>query len=103
MPWDRCRPPGESCEVGAGSAGRRLGPHSLHRLHRILREDGIDPTASYISLYFPYIPMIFADFRSLMYTIDEAQRLFPNAVRLISGAGERQFRAMAFGIANDFD
>jgi 3-keto-5-aminohexanoate cleavage enzyme len=80
-----------------------FGPHSLHRLRRILVEDGIDPGASYISLNFPYIPMIFADFRSLMYTIDEAQRLFPNAVRVISGAGDRQFRAMAFGIANDFD
>jgi 3-keto-5-aminohexanoate cleavage enzyme len=80
-----------------------FGPHSLHRLRRILVEEGIDPAASYISFNFPYIPMIFADFRSLMYTIDEAQRLFPNAVRIISGAGERQFRAMAFGIANDFD
>jgi 3-keto-5-aminohexanoate cleavage enzyme len=80
-----------------------FGPHSLHRLHRILLEEGIDPAAPYISLNFPYIPMIFADFRALMYSIDEAQRLFPNAVRIISGAGERQFRAMAFGIANDFD
>jgi 3-keto-5-aminohexanoate cleavage enzyme len=80
-----------------------FGPHSLHRLRRILVEEGIDPTASYISLLFPYIPMIFADFRSLMYTIDESQRLFPNAIRVISAAGDRQFRAMAFGIANDFD
>jgi 3-keto-5-aminohexanoate cleavage enzyme len=80
-----------------------FGPHSLHRLRRILVEEGIDPAASYISLLFPYIPMIFADFRSLMYSVDEAQRLFPNAVRVISAAGERQFRAMAFGIANDFD
>jgi 3-keto-5-aminohexanoate cleavage enzyme len=80
-----------------------FGAHSLHRLHRILIEGGIDPKAPYISLLFPYIPMIFADFRSLMYSIDEAQRLFPNAVRVISAAGDRQFRAMAFGIANDFD
>jgi 3-keto-5-aminohexanoate cleavage enzyme len=80
-----------------------FGPHSLHRLRRILVEEGIDPAAPYMSLLFPYIPMIYADFRSLMYTIDEAQRLFPNAIRVISAAGERQFRAMAFGIANDFD
>ena len=80
-----------------------FGPHSLHRLHRILTEEGIDPAAPYISLLYPYIPMIFADFRSLMYSIDEAKRLFPNAVRVISAAGDRQFRAMAFGIANDFD
>jgi 3-keto-5-aminohexanoate cleavage enzyme len=80
-----------------------FGAHSLHRLHRILIEGGIDPKAPFISLLFPYIPMIFADFRSLMYSIDEAQRLFPNAVRVISAAGDRQFRAMAFGIANDFD
>jgi 3-keto-5-aminohexanoate cleavage enzyme len=80
-----------------------FGPHSLHRLRRHLVEEGIDPTASYISLLFPYIPMIYADFRSLMYTIDEASRLFPNAIRVISAAGDRQFRAMAFGIANDFD
>ena len=60
-------------------------------------------SASHISLLFPYIPMIYADFRSLMYTIDEASRLFPNAIRVISAAGDRQFRAMAFGIANDFD
>jgi 3-keto-5-aminohexanoate cleavage enzyme len=80
-----------------------FGPHSLHRLRRILLEEDIDPAASYMSLLFPYIPMIYADFRSLMYTIDEAQRLFPNSIRVISAAGDRQFRAMAFGIANDFD
>jgi 3-keto-5-aminohexanoate cleavage enzyme len=80
-----------------------FGPHSLHRLHRILVADGIDPAAPYMSLLFPYIPMIYADFRSLMYTIDESQRLFPNAIRVISAAGARQFRAMAFGIANDFE
>lgn len=80
-----------------------FGPHSLHRLHRHLVAEGIDPAAPYISLLFPYIPMIYADFRSLMYTIDEASRLFPNAIRVISAAGDRQFRAMAFGIANDFD
>jgi 3-keto-5-aminohexanoate cleavage enzyme len=80
-----------------------FGPHSLHRLHRHLVAEGIDPAAPWISLLFPYIPMIYADFRSLMYAIDEASRLFPNAVRVISAAGDRQFRAMAFGIANDFD
>jgi 3-keto-5-aminohexanoate cleavage enzyme len=80
-----------------------FGPHSLHRLRRLLVEEGIDPAAPYISLLFPYIPMIYADFRSLMYAIDEAKRLFPNAIQVISAAGDRQFRAMAFGIANDFD
>lgn len=80
-----------------------FGPHSLHRLRRHMVDEGIDPTAPYVSLLFPYIPMIYADFRSLMYTIDEASRLFPNAIRVISAAGDRQFRAMAFGIANDFD
>jgi 3-keto-5-aminohexanoate cleavage enzyme len=80
-----------------------FGPHSLHRLHRHMIEESIDPAEPFISLLFPYIPMIYADLRALMYTIDEAQRLFPNAVRVISAAGDRQFRAMAFGIANDFD
>ncbi|MFF3574577.1 3-keto-5-aminohexanoate cleavage protein [Nocardia jiangxiensis] len=80
-------------------------PHisSLHRLHRYLAAEGIDPASPYIALLMPIIPSFVPDHRTWLHLQDEAKRMFPNAIRNHVGSGSTAFEAVALALAVDFE
>lgn len=80
-------------------------PHvtALHRLHRILSEEGVDPLASHIMLVMPVFPAFAPNHRSFMFLQDEAHRLFPNAIRSHAGVGKEAFESVTLGLALGFE
>ena len=86
---------------GRGSTIEFEVPHvtALHRLHRILVEEGVDPAAPYIMLVMPVFPAFVPNHRSWILLMDEARRLFPNAIVSHAGVGKGAFEAVTVGLA----
>lgn len=90
---------------GRGSTIEFEVPHvtALHRLHRILSEEGVDPASPHIMVVMPIFGGFVPDFRSFMFVQDEARRLFPNAVRSGGATGRMAFPAATLAMALGFE
>ncbi|MFJ6569246.1 3-keto-5-aminohexanoate cleavage protein [Streptomyces sp. NPDC091292] len=90
---------------GRGSTIEFEIPHvsALHRLHRYLAEEGIDPASPYIALLMPIIPSFVPNHRTFLYLQDEAQRMYPNAIRNHCGGGTEAFEAVTLALALGFE
>ena len=90
---------------GRGSTIEFEVPHvtALHRLHRILTEEGIDPASPHIMMVTPIFGGFVPDFRSFMFVQDEARRLFPNAIRSAGATGKTVFPLVTLAIALGFE
>ena len=84
---------------GRGSTIEFEVPHvtALHRLHRYLLQEGVDPASPYIMLVMPIFPAFCPDIRAFMYLQDEGRRLFPNAIRNAGGRWSTVTLGLALG------
>jgi len=90
---------------GRGSTIEFEVPHvtALHRLHRILGEEGVDPASPYIMMVMPIFGGFVPDFHSFMFLQDEGRRLFPNAIRSAGATGKQVFPTVTLAMALGFE
>lgn len=90
---------------GRGSIIEFEVPHvtALHRLHRILVEEGVDPAAKHIMIVAPIFGGFVPNFRSFMFLQEEARCLFPNAIRSGGATGRMAFPAVTLALALGFE
>jgi 3-keto-5-aminohexanoate cleavage enzyme len=90
---------------GRGSTIEFEVPHvtALHRLHRILTEEGVDPASKHIMMVTPIFGGFVPDLAQFTLLQAEAKRLFPNVIRSAGAAGKMVFPLVTLGIALGFE